>query len=218
MEPPRKRTCICPCPACSGKERDLRIAQRHTSIFNSSNIVINPDSSSHLTGSSHPSDNPHGTSSHPSDNPHGSSSHPSDNPHGGSLHPSDNPHGSSSYPSDNPHAYGGSSHPSDHPHASSSSLTLSSHLTDNHHHNWYLADNPHDDTVPGDSDPTIDFVLHEIFIKLTHGSSRVELEEHLKNASRLISADKRIPTSWSEVIAMMKKLGYLPPRRYKVCV
>ena len=109
-------------------------------------------------------------------------------------------------------------HPSDHPHSSSSSLTLSSHLADNHHHNSYLADNPHDDTVPGDSDPTIDFVLHEVFIKLTHGSSRVELEEHLKNASRLISADKRIPTSWSEVIAMMKKLGYLPPRHYKVCV
>ncbi len=173
------------------------------SIFNVSNFIINQDSSFHLTSSSHPSDNPHGSSSHPSDDPHGSSLNPSDDPHSSSLHPSDDPHGSSLHPFNDPH--GSSSHLSDDPHGSSSNPS----------------DNPHTldlDPNSGVNDPTIDFVLHEIFIKLTHGSSRVELEEHLKNASRLISADERILTSWSEVIALMKKLGYQPPRHHKVCV
>lgn len=212
MEPPRKRTCICPCPACNGKERDLRTVQRHTSIFNASNLITNQDSSSHLTSSSHLSDNPHGSSSHPSNDPHGSSSNPSDNPHGSSSNPSDNPHGSSLHPSDDPHS--SSSHPSDDPHGSSSYPS-----NDPYGRSSSPSDNPHTlDPNSGVNDSTIDFVLHEVFIKLTHGSSRGELEEHLKNASRLISADKRIQTSWSEVVALMKKLGYQPPRHYKVCV
>ena len=107
------------------------------------------------------------------------------------------------------HARGGCSHPSDKPHGSSSNLTLSSHLADNHHHDLYLADNPHDTVRCYWSKYW--FCTHEAFIKLTHDSSRVELEDHLKNASRLISTDKRIPISLSEIIAMMKKL---PPRHF----
>ena len=53
MEPQRKRirSCVCPCPACNGKERDICTVERHTNLFK---VTSSTDfvSTSYISGSS----------------------------------------------------------------------------------------------------------------------------------------------------------------------
>ncbi len=58
------------------------------------------------------------------------------------------------------------------------------------------------------------FVLEELRIKLLRGHSKSDLEEHLRNAARL---NPLVPSQWSDVLKLLKELGYECPVHYKVC-
>lgn len=60
------------------------------------------------------------------------------------------------------------------------------------------------------------FVMKEVKIKLERGHSVSDIEEHLSNAAEL-TGGKQIPTSWPNVLKLMKLLGYTNPQHYKVC-
>lgn len=64
-------------------------------------------------------------------------------------------------------------------------------------------------------DSVVLYVLEELRIKLVRGHSRTDLEEHLQNAAKL---NPQVPTEWSVVLKLLKKLGYKCPMHYKVCV
>ena len=61
------------------------------------------------------------------------------------------------------------------------------------------------------------YILHEVKLKLDHGHSISVTEDHLRNAATLIGGCQ-IPTKWSEVLKLMKSLGYRDPKHFKVCV
>ena len=58
--------------------------------------------------------------------------------------------------------------------------------------------------------------LKEVKIKLERGHSVSDIEDHLSNAAEL-TGGKQIPTSWPNVLKLMKLLGYTNPQHYKVC-
>ena len=58
--------------------------------------------------------------------------------------------------------------------------------------------------------------MKELKLKLDRGHSITDIEEHLKNVVDLVGGEQ-IPTTWSSVIKMLKKLGYTNPHHYKVC-
>lgn len=60
-----------------------------------------------------------------------------------------------------------------------------------------------------------EYVMKESKIKLDCGHSVTDIEKHLKNAAALVG--EQIPTMWSGVLKMLKKLGYTNPHHYKVC-
>ena len=60
-----------------------------------------------------------------------------------------------------------------------------------------------------------EYVMKELKLKLDHGHSITDIEEHLKNAADLVG--EQIPTAWSNVLKLLKKLGYTNPYHYKVC-
>ena len=62
-----------------------------------------------------------------------------------------------------------------------------------------------------------EFIVREMNINLVRGHSRATLEEHLANVAKLMG-DNSIPVKWSEVIKMLKSLGYKDPKHFKVCV
>ena len=61
-----------------------------------------------------------------------------------------------------------------------------------------------------------EYVLKEVKLKLDRGHSVTDIEDHLKNTASLVGGTQ-IPTTWTDVLKMMKKLGYTNPRHYRVC-
>ena len=61
------------------------------------------------------------------------------------------------------------------------------------------------------------YILNEVKLKLDHGHSISVTEDHLQNAATLIGGCQ-IPTKWSEVLKLMKSLGYRDPKHFKVCI
>ena len=62
-----------------------------------------------------------------------------------------------------------------------------------------------------------DFVLRELLTKAKFGYSQSQLEEHLKNAAKLLGEDRLIQ-SYQAVLRLLKSLGYRDPKHYKVCI
>ena len=61
-----------------------------------------------------------------------------------------------------------------------------------------------------------EYVMKKLKLKLDRDHSVTDIEEHLKNAADLVGG-KQIPTTWSNVLKLLKKLGYTNPYHYKVC-
>ena len=66
------------------------------------------------------------------------------------------------------------------------------------------------------ADKIQEYVMKELKLKLDRGHSVADIEGHLNNAASLVGGDQ-IPTTWSDVLKVMKKLGYANPRHFKVC-
>ena len=60
------------------------------------------------------------------------------------------------------------------------------------------------------------FVMKELNVKLQYGHPQAELEHHLKNVSDLLG--EKMATTWSDVMRLLRGLGYTDPTHYKVCV
>ena len=72
-------------------------------------------------------------------------------------------------------------------------------------------------SVPVPKDRLVAYVLQETKLKLERGHSVSDIEQHLRNAATLVGGNQ-IPSTWPEVLKLMKTLGYSEPRHYKVCV
>ena len=62
-----------------------------------------------------------------------------------------------------------------------------------------------------------DFVLRERLTKAKFGYSQSQLEEHLKNAAKLLGEDRLIQ-SYQAVPLLLKFVGYRDPKHYNGCV
>lgn len=60
------------------------------------------------------------------------------------------------------------------------------------------------------------FLLKELRLKLQYGNSQTEFEQHLRNASGFFGPG--LPSKWSEVLKLLREIGYRDPKHYKVCV
>ena len=66
-----------------------------------------------------------------------------------------------------------------------------------------------------DDDKIEEYVLSELKCKLIYGHSQAEIEHHLKNAASFLCPS--IPTKWSDIKKLLKKLSYSNPKHYKIC-
>ena len=66
------------------------------------------------------------------------------------------------------------------------------------------------------TDKIQEYVMKELKLKLDRGHSVANIEGHLRNTASLIGGDQ-IPTTWSDVLKMMRTLGYANPYHFKVC-
>ncbi len=55
------------------------------------------------------------------------------------------------------------------------------------------------------------YVLKKVKLKLDHGHSISVTEDHLRNTADMIGGNE-LPTKWSEVLSLMKTLGYRDPK------
>ena len=65
------------------------------------------------------------------------------------------------------------------------------------------------------ADKIQEYVMKELKLKLDRGHSVTDIEGHLNNAASLMGGDQ-ISMTWSDVLKMMRKLGYVNPHYYKV--
>lgn len=75
---------------------------------------------------------------------------------------------------------------------------------------------PEDPVVQISAKKVLKYVLNEVKLKLEHGHSISVAEDHLRNAADMLGGHQ-IPTKWTEVLSLMKRLGYNDPKHYKVC-
>lgn len=59
------------------------------------------------------------------------------------------------------------------------------------------------------------YLVSALKSKLIYGHSQAEIEHQLNDAATFLCPS--VPTKWSDVKKMLKKLGYIRPKHYKVC-